>query len=78
MKIEKVIFLDIDAATPILDYSYEREEEINVFISEHPEIKTYVVLDDQKFSEKISSNFIRIKEYISEEDSKKAIAILNG
>lgn len=63
----------------VVDHDSERVDEINLYISEHPEIKQWIALDDMDLSA-LGPNFIRImsenglneKEYID-----KAILLLN-
>ena len=54
-----------------------REEEIKLWLSNHPEITNFVILDDEKLDFKEQ---VKIKFYygLTKDDAKKAIKILNG
>lgn len=55
---------------------HERTLEILKYLQNHPEIKSYVAIDDMDISKGIEDNFVQTKELLSDEDCIRCIDIL--
>lgn len=60
-----------------------REEEIRVYLEEHPDIENFCIIDDEYYMEKFSDNMVKLKPQmmggmgLQDEDMYKALEILN-
>lgn len=54
-----------------------RVAEIREYLDRHPEIISFLVLDDRNLAKGLDGHFIQTNNYISEEDVKKGIEILD-
>lgn len=60
-----------------------REEEIRVYLEEHPDIENFCIIDDEYYMENFSDNMVKLKPQmmggmgIQDEDMYKALEILN-
>ena len=57
-----------------------REMEIALWLEEHPEVTSYVILDDQSTFRQLKEHFVQInpKSGITNEDAERVITILNN
>ena len=58
----------------IVDY---RVTEIREYLDRHPEITSFVALDDRNLEKGLDGHFIHTRNFISEEDVQQCIEILN-
>lgn len=54
-----------------------RAVEIREYLDRHPEITSFVALDDRNLAKGLDGHFVHTKNYISEEDVQQCIEILN-
>lgn len=57
-------------------YYHLRTLEILTYLQNHPEIESYVTIDDMDISKGIEDNFVQTKELLSDEDCIRCIGIL--
>lgn len=60
------------------EFYVDRVIEIREYVRRHPNIKSYVAIDDMNLIPGMEGHFIRTNQFLTQEEAQEAVRILNG